>query len=49
MYISQWDRLLKNAGVWQGSFTQFSPEGQLVKDTPSKLILERLNEDRTSR
>ena len=47
MYISQWERLLKNSGVWQGSFTQFSPQGEQIKDTPSKLILERLNEDKT--
>ena len=46
MYISQWERLLKNSGVWLGSFTQFSPQGEQVKDTPSKLILERLNEDK---
>ena len=47
MYISQWERLLKNAGIWKGSFTQFSSEGKLVKNTPSELILESLNEDKT--
>jgi len=47
--MSQWLRLLKNAGIWQGSFTQFSPDGILVKDTPTELTLEGLNEDKTIR
>ena len=49
MYTSQWSRLLKNVGVWQGSFTQFSPEGKLLKDTPSELTLEKLNEEQILR
>jgi hypothetical protein len=42
MEYSQWDCLLKNAGVWQGSFTQFSPEGQQLSDTPSEVVLQPL-------
>ncbi len=30
----------QNIGTWYGSFTQFSPDGELVKDTPSVLTLE---------
>lgn len=39
MALSQWDCLLKHIGVWQGSFTQFSPTGKMIKDTPSQLTL----------
>jgi hypothetical protein len=47
MYTSQWARLCKNIGIWQGSFADFSPEGKLIKETPSELILEPLNEGKT--
>ena len=36
---SQWDCIRQNIGVWQGSFTQFSADGQQEKDTPSVLTL----------
>lgn len=36
---SQWSYFLKNLGVWRGVFSQFSSDGNLVKNTPSKLIL----------
>ena len=36
---SQWQRLLKNKGIWQGSFTQLSPEGQQISDTPTEVAL----------
>jgi len=39
MSDSQWSYFLKNLGVWKGLFSQFSPDGNLVKNTPSKLIL----------
>ncbi len=38
--LSQWDCLLKNLGVWEGSFTRFSPKGELLEDTPSVVTLE---------
>ncbi|MGB3296885.1 MAG: DUF3598 family protein [Phormidesmis sp.] len=36
---SQWQCIQKNIGTWQGSFTQFSPDGEQLKDTPSVLTL----------
>ncbi len=39
MSDSQWSYFLKNLGVWHGVFSLFSPDGSLVKNTPSKLIL----------
>jgi hypothetical protein len=41
--LSQWDCLLKNLGVWQGSFTQLSPTGQVLADVPSLVSLSGLN------
>lgn len=46
---SQWERLLQNIGVWSGSFTRFSPQGELVNDTPSIVSLEGLNNNQTIR
>lgn len=36
---SQWQRLLKNNGTWQGSFTQLSPQGDVISDTPTEVAL----------
>ncbi|MEM9091036.1 MAG: DUF3598 family protein [Cyanobacteria bacterium P01_F01_bin.53] len=36
---SQWQRLLKNAGTWQGSFTQMSVSGQVLSDAPTEVAL----------
>ncbi len=49
MYISQWERLVSNTGIWNGSFTQFSPTAEQIKNTPSELRLESLNENKTLR
>ncbi|MCC5657752.1 DUF3598 family protein [Nostoc sp. XA010] len=46
---SQWECFLQNLGVWEGSFTNFSPEGTLLNDTPSHLSLEGLNNNQTVR
>lgn len=46
---SQWKNLLKNIGEWQGSFTQFSPEGNQLDDVPSTLILEGLRDNKAMR
>lgn len=46
---SQWECFLQNLGVWEGSFTKFSPEGTLLNDTPSRLSLEGLNNNQTVR
>lgn len=36
---SQWERLLKNQGVWVGSFTQVSTAGNLQEDVPTEVVL----------
>lgn len=46
---SQWECLLQNLGEWQGSFTQFSPQGELIDDTPTVVSFEALNNDQTMR
>jgi hypothetical protein len=37
--VSQWERLLKNSGTWVGSFTQLSPTGEILGDTPTETAL----------
>ncbi|MGF1490877.1 MAG: DUF3598 family protein [Microcoleaceae cyanobacterium] len=44
---SQWENFLNNLGEWHGSFTQFSPTGELVKHTPSILCLEGLDQNKS--
>lgn len=46
---SQWEYLLKNLGEWQGSFTQFSPQGKQLEDTPTVVSLEGLDSNQTIR
>ncbi|MEH2147179.1 DUF3598 family protein [Nostoc sp.] len=46
---SQWECFLQNFGVWEGSFSNFSPQGILLNDTPSRLSLEGLNNNQTVR
>ncbi|WP_193195095.1 DUF3598 family protein [Nostoc sp. MG11] len=46
---SQWECFLQNLGVWEGSFTNFSPQGTLLKDVPSRLSLEGFNNNQTVR
>ncbi|MEH2194290.1 MAG: DUF3598 family protein [Nostoc sp.] len=46
---SQWECFLQNLGVWEGSFTNFSPQGTLLNDTSSRLSLEGLNNNQTVR
>ncbi|AFZ04040.1 DUF3598 family protein [Calothrix sp. PCC 6303] len=45
---SQWESLLQNLGVWQGSFTVFSPQGELKEDIPSRLTLETLDDTQST-
>ncbi|MDJ1182856.1 DUF3598 family protein [Roseofilum casamattae] len=40
---SQWECFLQNLGVWDGSFTGFSPEGILLQDTPTVVVFEGRN------
>ncbi|WRH66001.1 MAG: DUF3598 family protein [Planktothrix sp. GU0601_MAG3] len=42
---NQWQNFLKNLGEWQGSFTQISPQGEIINDIPSHLTLESLNDN----
>ncbi|MBN3894424.1 MAG: DUF3598 family protein [Nostoc sp. NOS(2021)] len=46
---SQWECFLQNLGVWEGSFSNFSPQGILLNDTPSRLSLEALNNNQKVR
>ncbi|MEH1869719.1 MAG: DUF3598 family protein [Nostoc sp.] len=46
---SQWECFLQNLGVWEGSFTNFSPQGMFLNDTSSRLCLEGLNNNQTVR
>uniref|UniRef100_A0A832H072 DUF3598 family protein n=1 Tax=Oscillatoriales cyanobacterium SpSt-402 TaxID=2282168 RepID=A0A832H072_9CYAN len=46
---SQWDCLLQNLGEWHGSFTRLSPQGELIEDTPTVVVLEGLNNNQTIR
>ena len=46
---SQWENFLQNLGEWHGSFTQLSPRGEVIQDTPSIIALEGLNDNKTVR
>ena len=46
---SQWECLLQNLGEWQGSFTQLSPQGELLEDTPTVVSLQGLDNNQTMR
>ncbi|MBD2667326.1 hypothetical protein B6N60_02356 [Richelia sinica FACHB-800] len=45
----QWQYLLKNLGEWQGSFTHYTPQGQMIKDIKSVVSLEGLNDNQIVR
>lgn len=44
---SQWEFLLKNLGEWQGSFTRFSIQGELLEEIKSVVTLDGLNNNQT--
>ena len=46
---SQWECLLQNLGEWQGSFTRFSLQGEVLEDTPTVVSFEGLNNNQTMR
>jgi hypothetical protein len=46
---SQWERLLLNLGAWQGSFSRFSPQGELKSDVPTLVTLAGINHNQTVR
>ncbi|MEB3340521.1 DUF3598 family protein [Okeania sp.] len=41
---TQWENFIQNLGEWHGSFTKISATGEILKDTPSILILESLDD-----
>jgi Domain of unknown function (DUF3598) len=46
---SQWDYLLLNLGSWAGSFTRFSPSGEIQSDPASLVTLAGINGNQTIR
>ncbi|MDY6804562.1 MAG: DUF3598 family protein [Cyanobacteriota bacterium] len=46
---NQWNNFLQNLGEWHGSFTNISPTGEIVSDTPSTLLLEGLDDNKRAR
>lgn len=40
---NNWENFIKNIGEWRGSFTQISPQGEILKSTPSILNLEAID------
>lgn len=36
----QWNNLLTHLGVWEGSFTRLSPQGEVIEDTPSLVLID---------
>ncbi|MBP0010746.1 MULTISPECIES: DUF3598 family protein [unclassified Roseofilum] len=44
---SQWQNLLENLGIWDGSFTQLSPLGIVEKDTPTVVTFEGRDNNQT--
>lgn len=44
-----WENFLQNLGEWHGSFTNISPTGEIVSDTPSTLLLEGLDDNKRAR
>lgn len=46
---SQWQRLLKNVGTWQGSFTHISPGGKILTDVPTEVALIPQDSDQAMR
>lgn len=46
---TQWNNLLLHLGVWDGSFTRLSPRGDMIEETPTRVTLEGLGENRTIR
>lgn len=43
----QWQGLLNNLGIWQGSFTELSPQGSQLQDTPSEVTLSLSADEKT--
>ncbi|MGA7936047.1 MAG: DUF3598 family protein [Kovacikia sp.] len=46
---SQWESFLQNLGEWRGTFTRFSPQGELLGETPTVISFESLNNNQSVR
>jgi hypothetical protein len=46
---SQWQSLLRNLGVWAGSFTRLSPQGEVIEDMPTRVTFESIEQDQAVR
>jgi hypothetical protein len=46
---SQWQSLLHNVGVWEGSFTRLSPQGELVEEVPTCVTFAPYDDNRAMR
>lgn len=46
---SQWECLQQNLGEWHGSFNRFSPQGELLEETPTIVFQEELKDNQTIR
>ncbi|WP_017663196.1 DUF3598 family protein [Baaleninema simplex] len=42
---TQWQYFLRNLGAWKGSFTQLSPRGEILSDTPTLVTFEGLDDN----
>jgi hypothetical protein len=47
--VDQWQALLQNLGEWHGSFTQLTPTGEEIGDTPTIVSFVGLNNNQTVR
>jgi len=47
--VSQWQSLLRNLGVWAGSFTRLSPQGDLIEDMPTRVTFESFDQHQAVR
>lgn len=45
--MTQWQGLLQNLGIWQGSFTQLSLDGTEIQDIPSEVTLSLSEDEQT--
>jgi hypothetical protein len=46
---SQWENLLRNVGIWEGSFTRLSSQGQLLEDLPTRVTLSGFDQNQAIR
>lgn len=46
---TQWQRLLKNVGLWRGSFTQLSSAGEVLSNTPTEVELTPYDDNKAMR